>query len=222
QYEMITTPQYQIGVGADVPALRRATQLPAGSNPRAVALARQWRSTGLSSQQVINEALRLFQQSFVYTMEPPVYGQHSVDEFIFAGQRGFCEHFSSSFVFLMRAAGIPARVVLGYRGGEFNSVEKYLMVRQSDAHAWAEVWLPERGWVRVDPTAAVAPSRIERGLRDAIDQSDSGLVEGGITRFLRFNLVMRMQQRWDAFSYLWHRWVLEYDTERQRGFIDRL
>ena len=223
QYEMVATPEYRIGVGGlSNLALRRATALPAGSNPRALALAQQWQSTGLSPQEVISEALRLFQQSFVYTLEPPVYGQHSVDEFLFTGQRGFCEHFSSSFVFLMRAAGIPARVVLGYQGGEFNSVENYLMVRQSDAHAWAEVWLQGRGWVRIDPTAAVAPSRIERGLRDSLEQSDRDLVDGGIMRFLRIGLVMKIQQRWDSFSYLWHRWVLEYDSERQRGFIDRL
>lgn len=223
QYEMVAAPQYLIGVGGlSNMELRRATTLPPSSNPQALALARQWQSSGLSPQEVIGEALRLFQQSFTYTLEPPVYGQHSVDEFLFAGQRGFCEHFSSSFVFLMRAAGVPARVVLGYQGGEFNSVQNYLVVRQSDAHAWAEVWLEGRGWVRVDPTAAVAPSRIERGLRDSLEQSDRELMDGGMMRFLSLGLVMELQLRLEALDYLWHRWVLEYDSERQQGFIDRL
>ncbi len=220
QYEMVSVPQYQLGVDPLTNwEWRRATALPPGSNPQAVALAQQWQLQGLSPRGIVNEALSLFRQSFTYTLQPPVYGQHSVDEFLFSDQRGFCEHFSSSFVFLMRAAGVPARVVMGYQGGEFNSVENYLVVRQSDAHAWAEVWLEGRGWVRVDPTASVAPSRIEHGLRDAIDESERELVDRGL---LRFDLVRKLRQRWDVLGYLWHRWVLEYDSERQRGFIDRL
>lgn len=221
QYEVVSAPRYLAGVRPlNRSEWRRNTTLPASHNPRAFALAKEWQSAGLNSRETINRGLRLFQQSFTYTLEPPVYGQHSVDEFLFEGQRGFCEHFSSSFVFLMRAAGVPARVVLGYQGGEFNKVENYLMVKQSDAHAWAEVWLEGEGWVRVDPTAAVAPSRIERGLRDAIDPAE--MMDGGLTRLLRLGLVLELQQRWDALSYLWHRWVLEYDAKQQRGFLDRL
>ena len=97
-------------------------------------------------------------------MQPPRLGDDAVDEFLFATRKGFCEHYASAFTFVMRAAGVPARVVTGYQGGEFNPLGGYLLVRQSDAHAWSEIWLDDRGWVRVDPTAAVAPERIERGL----------------------------------------------------------
>src|SRR5262247_1064620 len=113
--------------------------------------------------------LRMFrEQEYVYTMRPPLLAANVVDEFLFATRRGFCEHFAAAFTVVMRAAGIPARVVTGYQGGEFNPYGGYLLVRQSDAHAWSEVWIDGRGWQRVDPTAAVAPERIERGLIDAV------------------------------------------------------
>ena len=107
------------------------------------------------------------QEAFYYTLQPPLLGPNAIDDFLFGTRRGFCEHFAAAYVFLMRAAGIPARVVTGYQGGEINPIDGYFTVRQSDAHAWAEIWLANQGWVRVDPTASVSPTRIETGIADA-------------------------------------------------------
>src|SRR5690606_14068446 len=144
-----------------------ALRLPEGYNPRTVALARQWRrDAGEDDAAIVERALSWIRSDFAYTLTTPLLGRHSVDEFLFEQQAGFCEHFSSAFVVLMRAAGIPARVVTGYVGGYHNRYGDYWIVRRSDAHAWAEVWLAGRGWVRVDPTAAVAPERIYDTLAD--------------------------------------------------------
>src|SRR5690606_17836373 len=120
--------------------------------------------------------LALFNREFTYTLQPPTLGQDSVDEFLFSTKRGFCEHFSSSFAFLLRAAGIPTRVVVGYQGGRWNPLENYLLVSQSDAHAWTEVWREGQGWQMIDPTAAVAPNRIEQGINEALGLEDQQLV----------------------------------------------
>ncbi len=197
---------------------RKNLRLPEGSNPRAISQARNWVKQGLTPQEIINSALKKYRDSFTYTLRPPPLGTHSVDEFLFITQRGFCEHFASSFVVLMRAAGIPARVVVGYQGGEVNPIENYIIVRQSDAHAWAEVWLQDQGWVRVDPTAAVSPLRIERGLEESLQGEDRKLMGswfGGA-------LFSRIQLRLDAMSYSWHQWVLGYDNDRQAGLFQSL
>jgi transglutaminase-like putative cysteine protease len=117
----------------------------------------------------VRAALERFRASFTYTLNPPLLGRDSIDDFLFSTQKGFCEHFASAFVVLMRAAGIPARVVTGFQGGTWNAAGGYLLVRNSDAHAWAEIWRPERGWVRVDPTAAVSPVRIELGAAAGVE-----------------------------------------------------
>ena len=150
------------------PMLRQAAlRLPEGFNPRTHALARQWRTeAGRDDLQIVKRSLQWVTDEFSYTLATPLPGRHSVDEFLFDEQAGFCEHFSSAFVVLMRAAGIPARVVTGYAGGYRNRFGDYWVVRRMDAHAWAEVWLEGRGWVRVDPTAAVAPERIFDTLED--------------------------------------------------------
>src|SRR5690606_13549222 len=143
---------------------RYYTRFPEGSNPRAQALAASWLEGGLTGQQIIEAALRFFRtEPFYYTLSPPALGRDSADEFLFQTREGFCEHFASAFAVLMRAAGLPTRVVTGYQGGELNSVGEYYIVRQSDAHAWTEVWRQGAGWSRVDPTAAVAPERIRPG-----------------------------------------------------------
>jgi protein-glutamine gamma-glutamyltransferase len=139
------------------------TALPEGFNPRALAQGRRWRDELADDAAIIDAALRWFNAEFSYTLEPPLLGRDPVDDFLFQSKRGYCEHFASAFVVLMRAAGIPARVVTGYQGGDRNPIGGYFVVRQSDAHAWAEVWLAGRGWVRVDPTNAVSPERIEQG-----------------------------------------------------------
>src|SRR5690606_13368344 len=113
-----------------------------------------------------------------YTLTPPLLGEHPVDDFLFNTRSGFCEHYASAFAFLMRAAGIPARVVTGYQGGEVNPIGGYLIVRQSEAHAWVEVWLEGRGWVRIDPTAAVSPLRVESGIAAAIPAAEAAPLLG--------------------------------------------
>jgi hypothetical protein len=138
-----------------------------------------------------------------------------VDDFLFRTRRGFCEHYTSAFVFLMRAAGVPARVVTGYQGGERNTFGDYLIVRQSDAHAWAEVWLEGRGWTRVDPTGAVAPNRIQEGLYAAVADPDAlpFLVRrGGASEWLR-----QLAMSWDSLNNSWNEWVLAYGPGPAEG-----
>ncbi len=200
--------------------LRRALQLPPGIDPRARQLAEEWRTSSTSDEAIMQRALRYFnQQGFGYTLEPPpLTGPNGIDTFLFETRKGFCEHYASAFVFLMRAAGIPARVVTGYQGGELNTFGGYYIIRQSDAHAWAEVWLPGRGWVRADPTAAVSPARVQSGLTAAVpDVGALPLLERTPSpwlRTLRFNI--------DALAFQWNQWVLGYDTERQFAFLTRL
>ena len=194
-----------------------ALQIPDDENPRSIALTKQW--LGQKPEAIVQSAMTMFrQESFVYTLSPPILGQNPIDDFLFNTRRGFCEHYASSFVYLMRAAGVPARVVTGYQGGDINPVGNYLIVRQSDAHAWAEVWLQGRGWVRVDPTAAVAPSRIESGISTA-------LPEGDLLPLMSrrdYPLLRKIYLNWDALNNGWNQYVLGYDQERQMNLLSRL
>jgi transglutaminase-like putative cysteine protease len=204
--------------------LQQWLQLPPGFNPRALEFAQRLRRQSNDHGEIVNAVLRFFRaENFRYTLEPPTLGKHMVDEFLFDTRAGFCEHYSAAFVVLMRAAGIPARVVIGYQGGEINPTDGYMTVRQSDAHAWTEVWLARRGWVRVDPTAAVSPERVEHNLSSAIPQQ----FFGGLISFdgsnnswlakLRF-----LRQNWDAMTNAWNQWVLNYTPDRQKNFIRSL
>lgn len=200
-------------------AIRKVNlKLPSGFNPLALQTAQQWRAQAGTDRAYIDRVLEYFNASFVYTLEPPRLGRHTVDEFLWGSQQGFCEHFASSFVVMMRAAGIPARVVAGYMGGEYNAAQNYYVVHQYDAHAWAEVWLPGRGWLRQDPTAAVAPERI----RQSLGNLQASLVESpwslGRYRNLAFFNDLRMQ--WDALNYRWHRSVMGFDSQRQSQFLE--
>lgn len=202
------------------PAQRyQLTQLPASGNAQARQLAAQWRAQNLSDEGIVEEALALFGRGYEYTLQPPTLGASAIDEFLFSTKQGFCEHFASSFVFLMRAAGVPAQVMVGYLGGEYNQVEDYYAVRQSDAHAWAEVWFQAQGWVRVDPTAVAAPSRSTSGVEDALTESDRRLVG---SRSWHSSAMRALYQRYDALEYSWNRWVLNYDNDSQRSLLERL
>ncbi|MFA6444599.1 MAG: DUF3488 and transglutaminase-like domain-containing protein [Sterolibacterium sp.] len=220
RYEMRSYPAIVPGVEESPAVLREALQLPPRSNPRARALAARWREElGADDSAIARSMLDLYRrQLFVYTLSPPLLGEHSVDEFLFDTRRGFCEHFSAGFVFMMRAAGIPARVVTGYQGGEVNPVDGMLVVRQSDAHAWAEVWLRGRGWIRVDPTAAIAPSRIELNLARALP---AGEVRPLIA-LPAFVWLAQMRYRWDALANVWNQWVIGYNPQRQRDLLASL
>ena len=198
-----------------------ALRLPPSSNPRTRALALEWRQRDDRPLALVNAALALFrEQAFYYTLNPPTLGTNSVDQFLFQTRRGFCEHYASAFVVLMRAAGVPARIVTGYQGGELNALSDYWIVRQSDAHAWAEVWLPERGWVRVDPTAAVAPNRIEDGIYAAVSAAEAFAFLAG--RGAENLWLQRLVMSWDLLNSAWNDWVLAYGPDRQREFLSGL
>jgi transglutaminase-like putative cysteine protease len=220
RYEMRSYPAYRTGeltAGERV----RGLQLPARGNARARALAVEWRQRDPRPEALITAALTLFrEQPFYYTLTPPLLGVETVDDFVFRTRQGFCEHYTNAFVFLVRAAGVPARVVTGYQGGEMNALGGYLIVRQSDAHAWAEVWLAGRGWMRVDPTGAVAPNRVQEGIYAALP--DSSVLpflarRGGDSEWLR-----QLALSWDALNNSWNEWVLAYGPDRQREFLSGL
>lgn len=212
--ELSAVLDYRIGRNESPEVLARALALPPAVNPRARAVAARWQS--LPAGERANEALRFFtRQGLQYTLEPPLYGSNAVDDFVFGGKRGFCEHFAGAFVFMLRAAGVPARVVGGYQGGEENG--DYLIVRQADAHAWAEVWLAGEGWRRVDPTFAVAPARIREGLASAVDAADLPYLMRLDNKLLR-----RIQLGLDSVVNGWNQWVIGYTPERQRQLLRRL
>lgn len=197
--------------------------LPKNRNPRTLDLARQWRAQGLDDSQVIGAALNMFRgKEFYYTLHPPkLDGTHEIDGFLFISHRGFCEHYASSFSVLMRAAGIPARVVTGYQGGHKNDLGDYYVIRQSEAHAWSEVWLAGRGWVRIDPTAAVAPQRIELGLGEALEGTGDLPASLDPTRgSYRFRAMIEM--RWDWVNEKWNHWVLGYGADLQAQVLGKL
>ncbi len=195
-----------------------ALQLPEGQNPRARRLAETWRrQAGNDDGALIRQALDHFRtEDFYYTLRPPRLDGDAMDAFLFDTRRGFCEHYASAFVVLMRMAEVPARVVTGYQGAELNPLGGYWLVRQRDAHAWAEVWLSGRGWVRVDPTAAVAPDRVERGINAALPELERPRATWDLA-WLR-----PAHQAWDALNMQWQRWVVGYDHARQKALMERL
>jgi transglutaminase-like putative cysteine protease len=199
--------------------LERARRLPPGFNPRATSLAESWRAASATDAEVLSRAIDYFRRERLqYTTEPPLLGRDSVDEFLYETRQGFCEHFSSAFVFLMRAAGVPARVVTGYQGGDMNPVDRKFTVRQSDAHAWTEVFIAGRGWLRVDPTVLSVPLRLDAGLARAIPAGNAMplLMRPGLEwlRGLRYN--------WEALTHKWNLLVLGYNPERQRELLSLL
>lgn len=197
----------------------RALALPPDLNPRTRAEGRRIRDTYPSHNDRVIAATRFFLDArLAYTLSPPPLGLNTADEFLFETQRGFCEHFASAYVILMRAAGIPARVVTGYQGGEINPVDQTLVVRQSDAHAWAEIWMDGRGWVRQDPTAIAAPRRIADGLNAALpDEEPVPFLTRADAAWLR-----TLRDRAEAVTHAWNVWVLGYNKQRQESLLKSL
>jgi protein-glutamine gamma-glutamyltransferase len=217
RYDATSFSTYKLGESLAERERVMSLQLHEGENPRSFELAKSWQ--GLSPTDKVNSALQIFRnQTFIYTLNPPILGKDPVDEFLFNTKKGFCEHYATSFVYLMRAAGVPARIVTGYQGGELNPNGNYLIVRQSDAHAWAEVWLENRGWVRVDPTAAVSPERIEQDLSAAIAETDQlpMMARGD------YPLLRKVFLNWDSVNNGWNQWVLGYDDKKQLEFLKKL
>jgi len=195
---------------------RYDTRYPRNRNLKSVRLAQEMRARVDSDDEFVSDVLAFFRNNgFEYTLTPPLLDYDSVDDFLFNTRRGFCGHYASAFVMLMRAGGVPARVVTGYQGGEWNPVGQYWLIRQSDAHAWAEVWLDGRGWVRVDPTAVVAPERLRRGIFDLIPNALSA--QARLVRATPWLLEMR--QRWDALNNWWNQRVLRFDFSTQLDLL---
>lgn len=218
----------------DEQSMKEALKLPASGNPRARALAKSLAAKAETSAGYVEHVLSYFrEQPYFYTLTPPplIPGANQedvetqknlVDRFLFQSRKGFCEHFAGSFAFLMRAAGVPARVVLGYQGGELNRYGGYLVVRQSDAHAWCEVWLPEKGWVRIDPTGVVAPARLTGDTADALTENETA----GLLFFMRhghfgqwFGATINA---WDYLNSKWNRWVMDYSPYEDFDFFIRM
>ena len=230
-YALESVPRYA-PTSLSVTERRRALALPAHLGERTQALAARWRAEHAGDREVVRAALRHFrEQDFVYTLNPPLLGADPVDEFLFETRRGYCEHYAAAFVTLMRAAGLPARVVLGYQGGEYNAAGNYYIVQESDAHAWAEVWLADSGWLRVDPTAAVAPERIELGSFALRRLAERGVRPGtlpgeALARALALTGIERLVRQtrlyWDLANVSWYRWVAGYDRALQAQFVQAL
>lgn len=218
RYSLASHPRYRLGGELNEAERQRALRLPPQTNPRTRELAARWRDSGAGDAAIVDEALGMFRnQNFFYTLRPPLLGTQAMDDFLFNTRRGFCEHYAGAFVYLMRAAGVPARVVTGYQGGAPNPLGDYFIVRQSDAHAWAEVWLAGRGWVRVDPTAAVSPDRVEEGIAAALPVAELPLALAQ----LDVAWLQRVRLSWDLVNNNWNQWVLGYGHERQRSFLAR-
>jgi hypothetical protein len=202
---------------------KTALSLPEEGNAEARKLARKWRDTVESSEEIIESGLKFFRSNqFVYTLKPPLLGKDRIDDFLFRKRRGYCEHYASSFAYLMRAAGIPSRVIIGYLGGERNPYGDFIVVQQIHAHAWVEVWLPERGWFRIDPTSVVAPERVEMGPADALPAEDlpDSLSAG---RYIGFHsLRLTVKYGWEAINNQWDIWFSGYSYLEQQAFLEKL
>lgn len=220
RYQALASVSYRAGAGETEAMRARGLQLPAGLNPRAQALARTLRDESTTERGFVEAVLQRFrtEEYFYTTAPPPIQGPHTVDAFLFETRRGFCEHYASAFTVMMRAAGIPARVVTGYLGGVVNPVGNYLVVRQAEAHAWTEVWLQGEGWIRVDPTAAVSPSRVLAGIAASVPAADPLplLVRGNVPLLSRAGFTL------DAITNAWNQWVLSYNAQRQRSLLQGL
>ena len=222
-YRLSSDPDYRLLALSDYER-RMALQLPARISPRVRALVDDWQASTDPSQplQLVQEALAYYrEQPFVYTLSPGLLQDDPIDQFLFETRRGFCEHYAGSFAVLMRLAGIPSRVVVGYQGGEKNPHAEHWVVRQSDAHAWTEVWLPKLGWWRIDPTAAVAPERIERPINADLSQDSDRVIfrvdEDSLARALWLNAAWIA----DAVDLGWHQWVVGFTAERQNSLLQK-
>ncbi|MDB5971452.1 MAG: hypothetical protein JWQ90_3902 [Hydrocarboniphaga sp.] len=224
RYAVVSQPRYRLQTQLPDALHDAALALPPRANPRAQALARQWRAAARNDMDVVRAALTLFHNApYAYTLAPPSLGRSDadrIDAFLFNTRSGYCEHYAGAFTFLMRAAGIPARVVTGYAGGQKNPFGDWYVLRQADAHAWSEVWVADQGWVRVDPTSAVSPDRVDRSLSEARAYRDNAPARLGELDWsaLRY----RLESSWDWIDARWNGMVLGYGTDQQREFLSRI
>lgn len=225
-----TTVRYRLARdGGDTSATldntRQYLQLPASGNPRARELAQSLKDQASGPGDIVISVLRRFrEQEYFYTLRPPQMPADGIDALLFDNRRGFCAHYAGAMTFLLRAADIPARVVVGYQGGTPGSGDEYLIIRQYDAHAWVEAWMPGAGWTRVDPTAAIAPDRIESGLRDAVQEEGSFLENDWTSpqRYADLPVLQWASLQLDKMNYKWQRWVVGYQGQSQMDLMSRL
>jgi len=197
---------------------RFETTLPLERNPRARALALDLRARTHSDAEFAQATLDWFRDNGLeYTVEPGVTTLDSVDTTLFDSKRGFCGHFASAYAMMMRAAGVPARIVTGYLGGEWNPFGEYFIVNQADAHAWTEIWLEGSGWTRVDPTVVVAPERLTRGIGDLLADSLPAT-----TVFMHYAWINRIGQLWDGASHWWQERVVDFNLRAQMDLLEKL
>ena len=223
RYKAQSHTRFQHGPDTSVIGLREFVELPPGFNPRTLAEAVKIRNdpqfANAGSAVLVDHVMGLLRTGgYTYTLEPGLYGPNTADDFWYERKEGFCEHIASSFVIMMRALDVPARVVTGYQGGELNGIDGFWTVRQSDAHAWAEVWMEGRGWVRVDPTSAVSPGRTGTSLRSVPAQGFVAQALGNISP--AFSLGLRAM--WDAVNTSWNQWVLNYTQGKQLDLLKNM
>ena len=224
RYRMALTPEGDSSLNA-LQNPRQYLQLPASGNPRARELAQTLKAQTSGPQELAVSILRRFrEQQYFYTLRPPKMPDNGIDALLFDSKRGFCAHYAGAMTFLLRAADIPARVVVGYQGGAPGAGDEYLIVRQYDAHAWVEAWMPGQGWTRFDPTAAISPERIESGLRDAMEEEGSFLENDWTSpqRYGDMAMVQWASLQLDKMNYQWQRWVVGYQGQSQMNLMSRL
>jgi transglutaminase-like putative cysteine protease len=220
RYEMSSYLDYKYGERTPQMALQSSLRFPEDRNPRTIALGRQWARETSDPRALLAKAFQFFNREFTYTLEPPMLDPRDpYDDFLFQSKKGFCEHYAGSFALLMRAAGIPARIVTGYQGGEVNPINDELIIRQADAHAWTEIWLPAEGWLRVDPTGAVSPLRVESGVNAAL--GPIGMLPSLIAAD-PLGVLSGIRNAWQAMNSQWDQWVVGYNTDKQRQFFSQL
>ena len=204
---------------------RRLLEVPPDIGPAVRQLVQSWTEGGPAPAQVVRRGLEFFKTGgFRYSLTPGQYGERDLEEFLFNRRLGFCEHYAASFATLMRLGGIPARVVVGYLGGEYNELGHFFLVRQSDAHAWCEVWLPDQGWKRVDPTSVVAPDRINLGLNGFLERrataADTADSAGLVRNLARSHIFHTVRLAWQAVNYAWDTRVLSFDESAQLSLFN--
>ncbi|WP_330221387.1 transglutaminase TgpA family protein [Pseudomonas sp. GOM7] len=223
-YQARSWPQALREAQADPQLLRRDLQLPSEGEPRTREWAEQLRRQYPQDDALVAALLQHFKrQPYHYTLRPQPLGQNAIDAFLFDTRAGFCAHYAGAMTFVLRAAGIPARVVAGYQGGELNPGGNYLLVRQLDAHAWVEYWQPGQGWRSVDPTFQVAPERVEQGLAEALGEDEAFLEDQPFSplRYRNLTWLNQLRLQWDSLNYGWQRWVLGYQGEQQVQVLQR-
>jgi transglutaminase-like putative cysteine protease len=219
RYEVVSSPG---AAGKELtPGERReALEVPPSISPAVRELAQSWAAQNPSPRAIVNSALHFFQSGFRYSLSPGEYGKNDLEQFLFHRRVGFCEHYAASFATLMRLAGIPARVVVGYLGGEYNDLGHFVLVRQADTHAWCEVWFPESGWTRFDPTTAVEPGRASLDLNSFLERRiATGQLEARQSAFLsrlaRSMMFTDIRFAWETLSYEWDTRVIAFDADVQ-------